>query len=138
MVIIDRDAETGVVVGTVIGPLTMEEIRRSAASVWRDVEGPRLRVLWDVRKARFEFSTVEVRALAEFDRQNSPYADLRMAFVVTRDLEFGLVRIFEALRETARAGSRSSGRRTRRSPGSPRVDNDVRAIEDNPPPHFLA
>jgi hypothetical protein len=103
MLIIDKDSETSVVVGTAIGPLTVEEIRRAAASVWRDVEGPSLRVLWDLRLARFEFSAVEVRALAEFARQNSPYPDLRMAFVVARDLEFGLVRIFEALRETARA-----------------------------------
>ena len=103
VIIIEKDPETGVVVGTASGPLTIEEIRRAAASVWTDVEGPRLRVLWDLRKARFEFSTVEVRGLAEFARQNSPYPDLRMAFVVARDLEFGLVRIFEALRETSRA-----------------------------------
>ena len=103
MVIIHTDPESGVVVGTASGLLTPEEIRRAAASVWKDVEGPSPRVLWDLRNARFDFSTVEVRALAEFARQKSPYPDLRMAFVVARDLEFGLVRIFEALRETARA-----------------------------------
>ena len=99
MVTIDTDSVKGVVVGTVSSPLTLEDIREAAAAVWRDVEAPRIRVLWDLREARFTLSTSEIRDLAEFAKEHSPFAQLRMAFVVTRDLEFGLLRMFEVFRE---------------------------------------
>ena len=103
MVTIDTDSVEGIVVGTASGPLTLEEIREAAAAVWSDVEGPRIRILWDVRDAQFTLSANEVRSLAEFAKQHSPFSNLRMAFVVARDLEFGLVRMFEVFREAESA-----------------------------------
>ena len=99
MVTIDTDSVEGVVVGTVSGPLTLKEIRKAAAAVWKDIEGPRIRMLWDLRDAQFTLSANEIRALAEFAKQHSPFSHLRMAFVVAGDLEFGLVRMFEVFRE---------------------------------------
>ena len=100
MVTLDTDSVEGVVVGTVSGPLTLEDIREAAAAVWRDVEEPHIRMLWDLREAQFSLSTSEIRFLAEFTKQHSPFSRLRMAFVVARDLEFGLVRMFEVFRGT--------------------------------------
>ena len=100
MVTIDTDSVKGVVVGTARGPLTLEDIREGAAAVWRNVEAPRVRVLWDLREAQFNLSSTEVRFLAEFTKQHSPFSHLRMAFVVAGDLEYGLVRMFEVFRET--------------------------------------
>ncbi len=57
-------------------------------------------MLWDLREAQFDLSTTEVRFLAEFTKQHSPFSRLRMAFVVAGDLEFGLIRMFEVFRET--------------------------------------
>ena len=45
----------------------------------------------------------EVAALAQFIRQRSPFTWLRAAFLVASDLEFGLVRMFEAMRDTDNA-----------------------------------
>jgi hypothetical protein len=103
VVTIDTDPVEGVVVGTVSGLLTLEEMREAAAAIWRDVEGPRIRMLWDLREARFTLSEGEIRAMADFSKQRSPYSHLRMAFVVARDLEFGLVRMFEVFREAESA-----------------------------------
>lgn len=103
MVTIDMDSVEGVVVGTGSGRLTLEEIREAAETVWTAFEGPRIRVLWDLRDAQFTLSLDDIRALAEYAKQNSPFSQLRMAFVVARDLEFGLVRMFEAHREAENA-----------------------------------
>jgi len=103
VVTLDIDSVEGVVVGTVRGPLSLEQIREGAAAVWSDVKGPRVRVLSDLREAQFNFSAGEIRELAEFAKQHSPFTDLRMAFVVAGALDFGLVRMFEAYRETGRA-----------------------------------
>ncbi len=99
----DLDSVKGVAVGVARGPLTLKEIKESAVSMWRQVEGPDIRVLWDLRDARFDFSVGEVKDLAEFIKQHSPPGDLRTAFVVSTDLEFGLVRMFEVFREVADA-----------------------------------
>ena len=103
MVTIDIDSVKGTVVGTVSGTLTLDDIREAAAAVWRDVEAPRVRVLWDLREARFTLSVTEVQDLAEFARLHSPFDHLRMAFVVAGDLEFGQIRMFDVFRETATA-----------------------------------
>ncbi len=71
--------------------------------MWRQVEGPDIRLLWDLRDARFDLSVGEVEDLAEFIKQHSPPGDLRTAFVVSTDREFGLARMFEVFRETADA-----------------------------------
>lgn len=103
MVTIDTDSIEGVVVGTASGPLTLEEMREAAAAVWRDVEGPRVRVLWDLQDAQFTLSANEIRGLAEFAKQHSPFSHLRMAFVVARDFEYGQIRMFEVFREAESA-----------------------------------
>lgn len=103
MVAIDLESVPGVVVGEASGPLTLADIRQAAATVWRQFEGGRIRILWDLRNARFNFTAAEVEELAAFMKQRSPFTDLRSAFVVSGDVEFGLVRMFEILRETESA-----------------------------------
>jgi len=103
MVTIDLDSVEGIAIGIAHGPLNLEKICESAVAIWKHVKGPRIRILWDLRAARFKLSTNDVRSLAEFIKQHSPPGDLRTAFVVSTVLEFGLVRMFEVLRETASA-----------------------------------
>ncbi len=103
MVEFDSDSVDGAVVGVARGQLTLEDMHEAVVSAWRLVEGPRIRLLWDLRDAQFDLSPNEVRELARFIKHQSPPGDIRTVFVVARDLEFGLVRMFEAFRETAGA-----------------------------------
>jgi hypothetical protein len=96
----DFESVEGVAVGIAHGPLTLDEIKESAATMWRLIEGPRIRLLWDLREASFDLGTAEVRDLAEVVKQLAPATEFRSAFVVSGDLEFGLVRMFEVYRQT--------------------------------------
>ena len=82
------------------GPLTLDEIKESAATMWRLVKGPQIRVLWDLREARFDLGSAEIRSLAEFVKRIAPPTAFRSAFVTSRNLEFGLLRMFAVFRET--------------------------------------
>jgi len=97
---LDFDSVEGVVVGVAHGPLALEDIKECAATMWRLHEGPANRILLDLRDAKFNLNASEVRGSAEFAREHSPYEILRIAFVVTKDLEFGLLKMWEALRDT--------------------------------------
>ena len=102
----DLESVDGVAIGIAHGPLTLDEIKESAATMWRLVDGPDVRILWDLRDAHFDLAATEVRDLAEFVKRFAPSSALRTAFVVSRDLAFGLVRMFEVFRE--REGARTS------------------------------
>lgn len=92
--------------GHASGPMTLDGIKEAARLIWGRVEGPRVRVLWDIREAEVDLSGAQIRELAEWAKQESPYDDLLTAFVVRPGFQFGLVRMFEVLREKpgARAG----------------------------------
>ena len=79
------------------------EIKESADTMWRLLEGPRIRVLWDLRDACFNLGTAEVRDLAEFVKLIAPSSAFRSAFVASRNLEFSLLRTFALFRETEAA-----------------------------------
>lgn len=100
--VFDQESEKGVVVGTAHGRLRLEDLKESAAALWREVDAPAVRVLWDLRDATFELSSGDVQEFAHFGKRHSPFAGLKMAFLVSRDLEFGLLRMFEVFRATER------------------------------------
>ncbi len=97
---LDLESTEGIAIGIAHGSLTLNEIKESAEAMWRVVRGPEIRVLWDLRDARFDLSQTEVRDLAGFIKALAPEAELRTAFVAPQDLEFGLLRMFEMHRET--------------------------------------
>ena len=98
-VTLDLESVPGAVIGVARGDLTLPEIKDSAATAWRLVEGPDVRMLWDLRDARFSLAPGEVRDLAEFVKQAARSPGARVAFVVSGDLEFGLIRMFEVYRD---------------------------------------
>ena len=53
-----------------------------------------------MRDARFDLSTAEIRGLAGFVKRLAPSTGVRSAFVASGNLEYGLLRIFKAFRET--------------------------------------
>ena len=101
--VFDQESVKGVVVGVVHGRLRLEELKASASALWREVDAPVVRVLWDLREATFDLSSNDVEEFAHFGKRHSPFAGLKMAFLVSRDLEFGLIRMFEVFRATERA-----------------------------------
>lgn len=101
--VFDQESEKGVVVGTAHGRLRLQELKESASVFWREVDAPVARVLWDLREATFELSSGDVEEFAHFGKRHSPFAGLKMAFLVSRDLEFGLIRMFEIFRATESA-----------------------------------
>ena len=96
----DLESVEGIAVCSAHGPLTLDEIKQAATTMWLLIEGTQIRLLWDLRDAHFDLDTAEVRGLAEFVKGLAGSTALRSAFVVSRDLEFGLVRMFEVFRET--------------------------------------
>ena len=105
MLRIDSESHAGILIGAYEGPMTVAEMKRCTLELWKQVSGPRLRILWDLRHARFDLDTSEVRDLAEFAKRGAPAGDLRTAFVVSGSLEFGLVRMFEVFREAPGAAT---------------------------------
>jgi hypothetical protein len=104
---LDLESVEGVAIGVARGSMTLEDIGAAAVALWQRVEGPRAHILWDLREARFDLSAAEVQELAVFVKNESPPGDLRTAFVVSGDLEFGLVRMFEALRDAPNSRTRA-------------------------------
>lgn len=93
------DANTGWAIGIGKGRLALNDILRAAERLWTHPGFGRSRVLWDLRQATFPLEGAEVKDLANRTRTGSVLtSDAQMAFVVSGDLEFGLVRMFEALR----------------------------------------
>ena len=99
---VDFEIIDGIIIGTVTGPMTLKEMQESAEASWQKVEDPCIRILWDLRTAVFTLSPDEVRTLAYFIKTHSPTGDIRTAFVVKKDLHYGLVRMFMVYRERAK------------------------------------
>jgi hypothetical protein len=97
---IDLESIDGICIGIAEGALTLAEIKESAATMWRLAEGPDVRMLWDLRKAKFDLDVSQVSDLADTVKQMVASSDSRIAFVVTENLEFGLLRMYEAFRHS--------------------------------------
>jgi hypothetical protein len=103
---LDLESVEGIAIGIAHGDLTLDEIEKSAATMWQAVGGPAVRMLWDLRDARFDLTQAEVSDLAEHIKGFISGPAIRTCFVVSGDLEFGLLRMFEMLR--AAKGVRTS------------------------------
>lgn len=97
---IDLESIDGICIGIAEGALTLDEIKQSAATMWRLAEGPDIRMLWDLRKAKFDLEVAQVSDLADTVKLMIASGESRIAFVVTEDLEFGLIRMYEAFRHS--------------------------------------
>ena len=91
---------SGVVVGTCTGMLNASDARKGATTFWANPDWSGRPVVWDFRAAQFDIHAPEIRDIAQFILENQPPAPPpRVAFVTTRDVDFGLARIFEVYRE---------------------------------------
>ena len=93
------DADTGVVVVTVEGRLTIEDTRSAIQEIWRTPEYlEHFRVLWDFRHTGIShFSTDDLREVAAFQqKERSELPRSRIALLVSKEVDFGLMRMLGA------------------------------------------
>lgn len=93
------DPETGLRRHRVEGRFTLEDIHGTLEELYsRPDFRPDADVLWDVRDATLDFTTDEVRQLADFVAKHwGPGGKSRAAFVVSSDFQFGMSRMYEML-----------------------------------------
>lgn len=92
------DAARGVVLVTAVGEVSGEELGDAGkALIARPDYDPKLNSLWDLRALEFVGDVAPLRTLAEFVKQPGVIEEpIRAALVVSRDLEFGIARLFQS------------------------------------------
>lgn len=94
------DPDSGIAIGTCSGTLRLEDAKAGAAAVWSSPEWNGHAVVWDMREARLDVSTADLRESARFVLERQPAKPPpKVAFVTGTELDFGLARMFEAFRE---------------------------------------
>ena len=104
---IQVDPASGMAICTCSGVMGLTDGREGVSAIWNTPGWLGKSAVWDFREAEFDFSTADVRELAEFifRHQRTP-PPLRIAFVVRRDVDFGMARMFEVFREDPRTAFR--------------------------------
>lgn len=97
---IDLESLEGIAVGTATGLLSLADAQSAAVKMWQVIRGPRYLMLWDLRQAQLDFEVSDVRDLAAFATDRARSGEIRSAYVVAGDLEFGFARMFEVFRES--------------------------------------
>jgi len=93
------EAETGVAIATCSGILRTSDAKKGATALWKTPGWPGRSVVWDFREAQFDMSSSDTQNIAHFILTNQPAKPpLKVAFVVQRDFDFGMARVFEAHR----------------------------------------
>jgi hypothetical protein len=93
------DPDTGLRRHEVQGKFMLADIRQTLEAIYsRPDFRPDANVLWDIRDGTPDFSTDDVRQLAEFVAENwGPGGRSKAAFVVSSDYQFGMSRMYEML-----------------------------------------
>lgn len=97
---IELDLESGLIIATGTGVLGLNDAKTGAREMWSNPEWSGRPVVWDLRNARLAIEASEVRHLANFVLAGQPsQPPPAVAFVMSRDSDFGLARMFEVFRE---------------------------------------
>lgn len=99
---IEIESVPGTVVATPVGDLTLENMIEWGGKVWQASEPEQRNILWDLRQARFDTNTTDIRKLADFVNMNEPDYNYKTAFVTANNLQYGIIRMFLAFRVTSR------------------------------------
>ena len=97
------EPESGMAIATWSGVLGLSDARDGASALWNAPGWLGQSAVWDFREATFSLSTADIREVAAFITGHQPKTPpARIAFVTTRDVDFGLSRMFEAHRTDPR------------------------------------
>jgi hypothetical protein len=93
-------AEAGIVIGTCSGTFELDAAKEGAQRFWERAEWRGKPIVWDLRSAELAVNATQVRELGRsiLSAQPSPPPP-KVAFVTGRDVDFGIVRMFEVFRE---------------------------------------
>jgi hypothetical protein len=95
------ESDTGMAVAVCTGTVTLSEAKAGVQELWAHPDWKGRGAVWDLRSARLDFATPEIREAAQFVLAHQPRVPpVRVAFVAARDADFGQVRIFEVFRES--------------------------------------
>lgn len=92
------DKESSILIHTVTGEITFEEIKSSYKTVTAHPDFQEgMYVIWDIRDAdASKFDSQDVVRLARyFETQLNDRTDFKVAVIVSRDLEYGLSRMYQ-------------------------------------------
>jgi len=94
------EPETGVAIVALSGVLRFDDATREAKALWKAPEWTGRAVVWDFRLAQFDLSPDDVRNVASFILKSQPTPPPeKVAFVTAREVDYGMARMFGALRE---------------------------------------
>jgi hypothetical protein len=94
------EPHSGIIIATCSGSLGLEDAKEGAQAIWKQPEFNGQPVVWDFRSARLDFLAVDVGAVARFILEHQPSKPpSKVAFVTANTVDFGLARMFEALRK---------------------------------------
>lgn len=103
VVSIQVEPATGMAIATCSGVVGRADAQQGAASLWETPGWPGKSVVWDFREARFDVTSSDIWEVAQFVARHQPdKPPSRVAFVTSRDVDFGSARVFEAFREDPR------------------------------------
>jgi len=97
----EYDAKAGLRIHTVSGDFSFDELRETLETLYSHPGfDPDADSLWDLRRAKVDFSAKDVRVLAEFVATNwGGGGQSRAVIVASKDFEFGMARMYQAVLE---------------------------------------
>lgn len=96
----EAEPDAGIRRHIVTGALTLDDLRAELESVYLQPALQRLASLWDVREARIDMTSAEMRQIADFiGKRWRPAGSVRAALVVSQDYNFAMSRMLEMLLE---------------------------------------
>jgi hypothetical protein len=96
----EAEPEAGIRRHIVTGALTLADFRAELEVVYAKPELQKLGPLWDLRNARIDMTSVEMRQIADFIGERwRPPEFARGALVVSQDFDFAMSRMLELLLE---------------------------------------
>jgi len=93
------DDSTGVVMVTVTGNPTLDDLRETMTQIWQTPEYlENLRVLWDLRNGTIgHLRSSDLRRVAEHEAEKRPnLPQSRVAYLVEQQVDFGMARMLNA------------------------------------------
>ena len=94
------EAGTGLAIATATGVLNRGDAQESTRALWNTPGWNGKAVVWDFREGEFDLSAEEIRGIARYVLDHQPKeSPAKVAFVVKRDVDFGMARMFEVYRD---------------------------------------
>ena len=94
------ESQADLVVATCSGTVQMNDATLGAVVMWDNPEWSGKPIVWDLRSARLDVRGSEVREIADYILKHQPtIPPPKVAFVTARDVDFGLARMFQTIRQ---------------------------------------